>query len=417
MNVSITLKTDKDSYSRGESVNVSVNLSNLGNIDVFRNPDPSVNNGILRIEIVNSSNGPVDSNEVIISPLYAGNKIPFSHVFTLDINKPYTARNKVKVKYNFTYMTGGNTINTYVISEKEIIVGNVSVAINTPLEGSIFYAYPEQTVNFNVTISTINLTTGESQPLTYATKSDFYIIDDKANTYEIMNFNNIGNGDYLFSIAIENKGTYYICVRVKDPVSNVVGEGCRNIEIRFHGVALRLFGINESGVRLYIPSTTPIDREINPFIENYLVTKQEIQDKEYYVFVYGNAFLTGIFLDIGKGGDIQYCSFDYGTGYYNLSLVEDMKDNSFIVTFSRAKKQDAVQRYSLIKEDKFFNLINPSFGFRIKEELEVKLILDLSGTNLNLTGNKLVLPQGLYKFKIKNDGLSEGKLRILVERV
>ncbi|MCW1300286.1 MAG: hypothetical protein OH363_03240, partial [Candidatus Parvarchaeota archaeon] len=125
----------------------------------------------------------------------------------------------------------------------------------------------------------------------------------------------------------------------------------------------------------------------------------------------------GIFLDHSRKADVQYCSFNYAMGHYNLSLMEDYKDNGFIVVFSRARKNDAVSRYELIKSGTFFTLVNPSFGYRIKDELEIKLIFDVSGTNLNLTGNKLVLPQGLYKFKIRNDGLREGKLEILVERV
>ncbi|MCW1304965.1 MAG: hypothetical protein OH354_04260, partial [Candidatus Parvarchaeota archaeon] len=183
----------------------------------------------------------------------------------------------------------------------------------------------------------------------------------------------------------------------------------------YHGVALRLFGINESGVRLYIPSTNEIDREIDPVIENIQVNKINLNN--YYLFVYGPSFLTGIFLDHSRKADVQYCSFNYAMGHYNLSLMEDYKDNGFIVVFSRARKNDAVSRYELIKSGTFFTLVNPSFGYRIKDELEIKLIFDVSGTNLNLTGNKLVLPQGLYKFKIRNDGLREGKLEILVERV
>ncbi|MCW1310879.1 MAG: hypothetical protein OH333_03805, partial [Candidatus Parvarchaeota archaeon] len=415
MNVSLSFSTNKDSFSRGEEVNVSVNLSNIGNIDVFRNPDPLVNNGVLRIEVVNSSNNVIESYEKIYQYLYAGESKLLYYTFTLEPDKYYTARNRIIVKYNFSYIMQGNTINTYVSKEKEIIVGNVGVLINKPIEGAIYYAYPEQKIDFNVTITTINLTTGESQPLDYAGKGDFYVIDDKANTYDLMDFVNRGNGIYTFSIAIDRKGNYYICVRVKDPVSNVVGEGCRNIEVKYHGVALRLFGINESGVRLYIPSTNEIDREIDPFIENIQVNKINLNN--YYLFVYGPSFLTGIFLDHSRKADVQYCSFNYAMGHYNLSLMEDYKDNGFIVVFSRARKNDAVSRYELIKSGTFFTLVNPSFGYRIKDELEIKLIFDVSGTNLNLTGNKLVLPQGLYKFKIRNDGLREGKLEILVERV
>ncbi len=410
VNVSISLNLDKDSYAEGETMTVVVNLANLGNVDVYS--DPTANTGKLTLTIYNSQNQVVDSWEKTIVLLPAGSSESYSTDFYIDPSKPYTTTNEIIAKFNFTY----DDQHYEVSDEKEFIVGSVAVDIIAPEDKSSFFAYPEETVDFLVHVTTVNLTTGEVIPLDYASASDFYVYDNYTNSYSLINFNNLGDGNYSFSIGIENKGSYRIYVRVKDPESDVAGESYVDISIVVHKVTIKLVGLN--GTNLYIPNKTIIDVEISPMTDDYLITKEELRDRDYYIFVYRPSFLLGLFFDPSYRGDLSYVRFDSpSTAGYNLSISLDYKGNSFLLVFTRGSKYLAISRYDLLKEDRFFSLVNPSFGFRIKDYVNVKLVYDLSEYNLNLTSEELKLPPGLYKFKIKNIGLVEGKVGIEVRRV
>ncbi|MCW1306909.1 MAG: hypothetical protein QXX05_03660, partial [Candidatus Nanoarchaeia archaeon] len=112
-------------------------------------------------------------------------------------------------------------------------------------------------------------------------------------------------------------------------------------------------------------------------------------------------------------GDISYVSFNlsHSLGYYNLSLSQTYMKNSFILAYSLATKGSAIDRYNLIKEMKFFGLVNPTFGFQIKDRVNVKIIFDPWRLNMsmNLTGEELEFPQGLYRFRISNLGICDSR--------
>ncbi|MCW1301512.1 MAG: hypothetical protein QXX71_03545, partial [Candidatus Nanoarchaeia archaeon] len=328
--------------------------------------------------------------------------------FSFTSNESFMGRDRIIATY--TYGLSGYPGSYEVRDEEEITVGMVAVDLREPKKNAVFYI--GEPILFDLSATTVNITTGEVEILDYASQQDFQIFDDLGNSYPISNFINYGNGNYSFTISIGRRGSYRIYVRLRDPISKVVGENYVDLIIEEHKVTLRLSGIAENA-NLYIPNNTIIDEPISVFSSNYLIRKDSLREKDYYIFTYAPRYFLGIFFNNLDVGDISYVSFNlsHSLGYYNLSLSQTYMKNSFILAYSLATKGSAIDRYNLIKEMKFFGLVNPTFGFQIKDRVNVKIIFDPWRLNMsmNLTGEELEFPQGLYRFRISNLGICDSR--------
>ncbi|MEM2390333.1 MAG: hypothetical protein QW215_08850, partial [Ignisphaera sp.] len=166
MDVRLGLSTDKDAYALGERIYLTVNLSNVGNLDVYR--DVEQNTGRLVILILNRTNGVVDSFSKVVSPLLAGSSSIQEISIYVDPTKPYTGTNRILAIYNFTYEVSGIRKSGEVSSEKEIVVGRVAINLREPKKNAVFYI--GEPILFDLSATTVNITTGEVEILDYASQ-------------------------------------------------------------------------------------------------------------------------------------------------------------------------------------------------------------------------------------------------------